>query len=113
MGGASLLFLFLPLFFGAMFLILWVGFQSIEEERSKETETGLEIEPGYIEIPRFFAKEAAEPKAEVPPYELVDDKFVVVFRDYLQKEQDLADRFVSQPSVANLYRQPDSDRAAS
>lgn len=102
MDGAYLLFLFIPALFGALFLMLLLGYRSVEQERSKEEETSRESRDNFIPVPRFFARLSPERPADVA--EGVNESVLRGVQRYLEMEQASAEEFVSRPSVDRLYR---------
>ena len=106
MLGALLGMLFAFLF-GGMVLMLVLGGRAIEEERKREER---EARPRLMEdsrLARFFA-----PALSVAPQTELDEALLLRIEalllrveKYLETEQSLADAFVSQPSIENLYRE--------
>lgn len=108
MEGAALLYLLIPIFFGAMFLILYAGFRSIEDERAREEAEANEIGEEFIPIPRFFARLGPAELRDVP--DPVEESVLLEVQRYLMIEQTLADEFVSEPSVERLFRKAGGER---
>jgi hypothetical protein len=104
MLGVLLGFLFAFLF-GAMLLMLALGARNIEQEwekREQEVHRQVAEERGAV---RFFAPAwPSIPQTERQP----DEALLLRVAKYLETEQSLAEAFVSQPSIENLYR--DSSR---
>lgn len=111
MDGAFLLFLFIPALFGAVFLILALGFRSIEQERAAREADETAESDKLIPIPRFFARAGRGRAAS--PAEPVEDAVLHRVQRYLRDEQALADEFVSEPTVERLYRRTGKERRAS
>ncbi len=90
---------------GGMLLILCLGAQAIDAEHAKRRRESDEIGALAAGIPRFFFKIGPAPTPGATP---LDDAFVSEVRKYVAAEQILAAQFVSEPSVASLYRQSDT-----
>ncbi len=90
---------------GGMLLILCLGAQAIDAERGNQRRESDEINGLVTRIPRFFFKVGQPPTPGATP---LDDAFVSEVRKYVAAEQIRAAQFVSEPSVANLYRQSDT-----
>lgn len=90
---------------GGMLLILILGAQSIEiqdfEQRTRQRAHS--SAPGGC-TPQWV-KVGQPPAASASRF---DDAFVLEVRKYVATEQTLADEFISQPSVASLYRDADT-----
>ncbi len=100
MLGILLIGLFTMLF-GAMLLILFFGAQRIEEELGEQQREAEAMRAKAAHIPRFFViTQPAGPHAIKP-----DDAFLWQVQQYLDAEQTVADEFVLQPSMENLYRE--------
>jgi len=84
-------------FFGGIVLILGLGVMNIEEERSRN---GANQTEGW-DSRSFFSSSAA--MGLDPSGEVVDDSLVLEVERFLRDEVAVADRFVSEPSVENLY----------
>ena len=91
-----------------LFLVLMVGYLSIEaKRRAREAEEAVrarQAEEGnlaeeLIKEPRFFAKPGS-----VDPKVRVGRAVVVQIEDYLARERAAADEFVTSPSVETLCR---------
>jgi hypothetical protein len=91
-----------------LFLMLIVGYLSIEAKRRTRaaeeavrarTEEGNLAEELVIREPRFFAKPGS-----VDPKVRVGRAVVVQIEDYLARERAAADEFVTSPSVETLCR---------
>jgi len=90
--------------FGGMLLILILGARGIEAEREAARREARKARVDAARIPRFFA--VSQP---VQPQAIGNhDAFAAQLEQYLKAEQMLADQFVSQPSMENLYREADS-----
>ncbi len=86
--------------FGGMLLIVFLGARRIEDEFAEKTRVEEAIRAKAAWIPRFFV--VTPPTA--PRVGPLDDAFLGQLQQYLDAEQTLADEFVLQPSVENLYR---------
>ena len=85
-------------FFGGIVMILGLGLKNMEEERAKNSSGLLEA----LDRPHFFARGVSDFKA--PLVENEDDSLVLAIEEFLKDELDVVNRFVSEPSVENLYR---------
>jgi hypothetical protein len=102
---SMILGLFLALMVNGIVLMLIMSSPRSRERRSREgkaREDGREAVRRLIESPRFFAE--LHDRAPLPVPTGVDDEFVDQLESYLQREQELVARFVSEPSIDNLYR---------
>ncbi len=89
-----ILTVFLVFVFGAILLILGMGYRSMEEERGKKLTQEFELACGpTVPIPSRLNGRAAP----------LDDALLMRVQRYVDREQALADAFVSQPSVETLY----------
>ncbi len=86
--------------FGGMLLIVFLGARRIEDEFAAKIREAEAIQAKAARIPRFFVV-TQPPAPRVGP---LDDAFLGQLKQYLDAEQVLADEFVLQPSVENLYR---------
>ena len=89
----------------ALFVLLLVS-RGIQAARSAEMPVEAQPDREVAQVPRFFARPGGSPR--ISPRPTVDDLAVLRFEQYLQTERALAEEFVSQPSLASLYR--DSER---
>lgn len=94
-------------FCGILLLLLALGYRSIEEERRREDERQAERRHRALE-PRFFAAEqdySGRPRFdEAVAVSNADlDSLVVEVERFLRLEYLLAERFLDQPSIANLH----------
>jgi hypothetical protein len=85
-------------FFGGIVMILGLGLKNMEEERAKSNSGLLEALDG----PHFFARDVSD--RTVSLVENADDSLVLAIEEFLKEELNVVNRFVSEPSVENLYR---------
>lgn len=97
MESALPLLLFLAFLFGSALLILVCGIQYREDERSPV----LVARPEALRVRHFL--EQLEPAVVASPSSVVDDVLIDRFEQFLRSERQAATRFVSEPSLANLY----------
>lgn len=89
-----ILTVFLVFVFGAILLILGQGYRSMEEERGRALTKEFEQVCGpALPIPSRLNGRTAQ----------LDDALLVRVQRYVDREQALADAFVSQPSVETLF----------
>lgn len=86
--------------FGGLLLILFFGARGIEERLAEEQRQAREVR-GVVRVPQFLVMTRPEP----PRLADVDEPMLWQLRQYLEAEQMLAEEFVSQPSLENLYRE--------
>lgn len=111
MEGAAILFLFIPLLFGAMVLMLAMGYRSIEQQRAEGEQEATGADRDFLRIPRFFARPgewdrvgaAGEPT----------DGLLRLIRHYMEQEHEAVDAFISRPSIHTLHRGTSGRRLAS
>ncbi len=87
--------------FGGMLLILALGARRIEDEIKAREAGAREARAEAARIPRFFVV-APQPRPRIGQ---LDDALLWQVQQYLEAEQTLADEFVLQPSIENLYRE--------
>ena len=93
-----LMFLFTGVLFVGMYLILAIGYRSIEAERAKSEHT--QPAQQVLQQPRFFAKAEETAPAERMP--LVPVHLIAQLEQRLQLEYADAARFASQPSKERI-----------
>ncbi len=87
---------------GATLFIMLMANEGIKEAQAKEAEDGKYADRELARMPRFFSR--------FPPVDRagqrigVDDQTLARFEQYLKAEQESAEEFVSEPSLASLYR---------
>ncbi|MBI4584128.1 MAG: hypothetical protein HY717_08905 [Planctomycetes bacterium] len=87
---------------GATLFIMLVANEGIKAAQDKEAEERKYADRELARMPRFFSR--------LPPVDRaqqrirVDDQTLARFEQYLKAEQELAEEFVSEPSLASLYR---------
>ena len=96
--------------FGMVLLALTMGFKEIEEKRRKQAEEVRQSR--YVLAPHFFGPQhvasttasGSVGKGGATEAENVDlDAVVIQVEEFLGREETLAQRFVDEPSVDNLY----------
>jgi uncharacterized protein (DUF2164 family) len=100
-----LMLLFLGFLAVSMLMILGEGLWTVHKERQAEEDEAAAIEDALRAGPHFFATEPADDRER----RSAEDPVVANVERYLRREQALAARFVSQPTVRNLYHH--SERA--
>jgi len=86
--------------FGGLLLIVLFGAQEIEAELKAKEREARKVRAVGAHVPRFFVTQPAGDQAGK-----IDEAFASRVQHYLDTEQILADEFVSQPSIENLYRE--------
>jgi hypothetical protein len=93
-----LLFLFTGAVFVGMYLMLAIGYRSIEAERAKSENA--QPAQQVLQQPRFFAK--AEKTLRAEPMPMVPAHLIAQLEQHLQLEYQNAARFASQPSKESI-----------
>ncbi len=98
--GASFLF-------GAMVLILAMGYLDTEQKREMQAKArqaeAVQQAAAMVALPGFFAPTHA---TRPPPTIVFDDALVDRLEHHVRLEQALVAQFVHHPSLDNLYRHP-------
>ena len=93
--------------FGAMVLMLAMGYQETEQKRALQAKArqaeAVEQAATLVAVPGFFAQPNATP---APTFVVFDDAMVHRLERHVRTEQELVAQFVHHPSIDNLYRHP-------
>lgn len=90
--------------FGGVLLIVLFGAQEIEADLKAKEREARKVRAAGAHVPRFFV--ISQPAGSQAGK--IDEAFASQVQHYLETEQVLADEFVSQPSMENLYRESGS-----
>jgi hypothetical protein len=107
MSSTLILVLAISFLFGAMVVMLSMGYLDTEQKRTLEAQRrqaeAARQPSAIVAMPGFFAT----PRATVPPTLLVfDDAMVDRLEHHVRLEQAMVAQFVHHPSLDNLYQHP-------
>lgn len=94
-----LLIAFAMIWLPLILLLLGSSLWNVREEETLEAE-GSSSGASLGEGAPFFVQSGAEDRSE----DLVEERTVIWLEDYLRAEHEQAERFVTRPSVGNLYK---------
>jgi hypothetical protein len=89
--------------FAGLLLALVLGGRRIEDELNERAREARKIRVGAARVPRFLVVN----RPTGSRVGRVDEALLWRVQQYLEAEQMLADKFVLQPSIENLYRESD------
>jgi hypothetical protein len=102
---AALVVLVVAVLFGGMVLMLAMGYQGSEAERSRQARAreadAAARAAAMVAVPGFFARSG---RTITPSNRVFDEAMVNRLEHHVRLEQAVVAQFVHQPSVDNLYR---------
>jgi hypothetical protein len=105
---ATLVVLVVAVLFGGMVLMLAMGYQDSEAERSRQARAreadAAARTAAIVSVPGFFARSG---RAITPSNRVFDEAMVNRLEHHVRLEQAVVAQFVHHPSVDNLYRRSD------
>jgi hypothetical protein len=107
MSTTVIVVLAVSVLFGAMVLMLSMGYQETEQKRAllakaRQAEA-VEQAATLVAVPGFFAQPHSTPS---PTFVVFDDAMVNRLEHHVRTEQAMVAQFVHHPSIDNLYRHP-------